>query len=157
MPTTGRSMPPRMSGVNRFIKGPNSFDSKRLATRGSFRPCRIFASDANCCNARRANERPHPVLSGQDIAPNMGLAANLFKSAEVRLNGHTLERITERLPQIDALKTRMRNTGSWLDQVGKTTNFWEPDFYKRREQVCVDGYLPSLFFRSRCTGHGSHR
>ena len=90
---------------------------------------------------REEGQSPRPVLSGEDIAPNMGLAANLFKSAEVRLNGHTLERITERLPQIDALKTRMRNTGSWLDQVGKTTNFWEADFAKRREQVCVDGYL----------------
>ena len=90
---------------------------------------------------REAGDNARPLLSGEDIAPNMGLAANLFKSAEVSLNGHTLERITERLPQIDALKTRMKNTGSWLDQVGKTTNFWEPDFDKRREQVCVDGYV----------------
>ena len=90
---------------------------------------------------RNDGEQVRPILSGKDIAPNMGLAANLFKSVEVHLNGHTLERITEQLPQIDALKTRMRNTGSWLDQVGKTTNFWEPSFTKRREQVCVDGYL----------------
>ena len=84
-----------------------------------------------------------PVLSDMDLAPNMGLAANLFKSVEVRLNGHTVERITERLPQIDALKTRMKNTGSWLDQVGQTTNFWDPSFDARQQQVCVDGYLPT--------------
>ena len=90
---------------------------------------------------RRDGERPQPILTGEDIAPSMGLAANLFKSVELRLNGHTLERITERLPQIDALKTRMRNTGSWLDQIGKTTNFWDPNFVHRRECVATDGYI----------------
>ena len=126
-----------------FFQGAQQF---RFETSGNtwFIPSMsYFRIRCQLLQTRRANERPHPVLSGQDIAPNMGLAANLFKSVEVRLNGHTLERITERLPQIDALKTRMRNTGSWLDQVGKTTNFWEPDFYKRREQVSIDGYLPS--------------
>jgi len=39
----------------------------------------------------------HPPLSEGDLAPNMGLAANLFKSVELRLNGHTLERISERV------------------------------------------------------------
>jgi len=81
-----------------------------------------------------------PILSKADIAPNVGLAANLFKSAELQLNGQTLERISERLPQIDALKTRMKNTGSWLDRLGKTTNFWEADFATRRATVAADGY-----------------
>ena len=81
-----------------------------------------------------------PPLSDADLAPNMGLAANLFKSMEVRLNGYTVERISERVPQIDALKTRMGNTRGWLDTVGKTTNFWDPDFASRRAAVAVDGY-----------------
>ena len=37
----------------------------------------------------RADGQPLlPVLSRTDMAPTMGLAANLFKSAAVRLNGH---------------------------------------------------------------------
>ena len=83
---------------------------------------------------------PLPILANADLAPNMGLAANLFKSVELRLNGHTVERVSERLPQIDALKTRMGNTGAWLHQVGKTTNFWGADFATRRARVAVDGY-----------------
>ena len=59
-----------------------------------------------------------PILSHADVAPNMGFAANLFKSVEVQLNGQTLERISERLPQIDALKTRLQNASGWLQQVG---------------------------------------
>ena len=63
---------------------------------------------------------PLPILSSADIAPNMGLAANLFKSVELQLNGHTVERISERLLQIDALKTRLNNTHGWLQNLGKT-------------------------------------
>ena len=81
-----------------------------------------------------------PILSRADLAPNMGLASNLFKSVELQLNGQTLERISERLPQIDALKTRMQNTQGWLQQLGRTTNFWDANFSSRREMVAVDGY-----------------
>jgi len=81
-----------------------------------------------------------PILSNSDLAPNLGLASNLFKSVEVQLNGHTLERISERMPQIDALKTRMKNTGGWLNQLGKSTNFWEANLAARRQMISVDGY-----------------
>ena len=99
-----------------------------------------FRMRCSLTQVRADGEQPTPILSKADVAPNVGLAANLFKSAEVQLNGNTLERIAERLPQIDALKTRMSNTGSWLDQVGKSTNFWNADFAARRETVAVDGY-----------------
>jgi len=81
-----------------------------------------------------------PILSRSDLAPNVGLASNLFKSVEVQLNGHTLERISERMPQIDALKTRMSNTGGWLNQLGKTTNFWDASMATRRQMIAADGY-----------------
>ena len=84
---------------------------------------------------------PLPILVNGDVAPNMGLASNLFKAIEVKLNGKTIERIAERVPQIDALKTRTANTGAWLKTVGQATNFWAADFATRREQVAVDGYL----------------
>ena len=125
-----------------FYQGVQQF---RLETSGNtwFVPSKsYFRLRCQLLQARGAGEELRPVLSNSEMAPAMGLAANLFKSAEVQLNGQTLERITERLPQIDALKTRMQNTGSWCDQVGSTTNFWSPDFAARREQVSVDGYLP---------------
>lgn len=95
------------------------------------------------CSLTQVREQggdPLPILSRADIAPNMGLASNLFKSVELQLNGQTLERVSERLPQVDALKTRMQNTNAWLDQLGRTTNFWDSEFTARREQVAVDGY-----------------
>ena len=81
-----------------------------------------------------------PLVAGQ-VAPNMGLASNLFKALELRLNGQTLERIAERVPQVDGLKIRTSNTGAWLSTVAQAANFWSPDFATRQEQVATDGYL----------------
>lgn len=89
----------------------------------------------------RADAGPFlPPLHNGDLAPNMGLAANLFKSVEVRLNGQTVERIGERLAQVDALKTRMTKSKAWMDTIGKDTNFWAHDIETRAEQISVDGY-----------------
>lgn len=81
-----------------------------------------------------------PVLTKGDLAPNVGLANHLFKSVEVQLQGTTVERITERIPQIAALKMRMGKSKGWMDTVGMTTNFWDADFAARQASVAVDGY-----------------
>lgn len=89
---------------------------------------------------RVAAQNALPALSNGDIAPAMGLASQLFKSVEVRLEGQTVERIGERLPQIDALKTRMTKSKAWMETVGKDTNHWPYDFRTRNQQIAVDGY-----------------
>jgi len=70
----------------------------------------------------------------------MRLVANLFKSVEPQLNGRTLKGVGDYLPQVDALKTRARNTREWLEHVVRTSNFWDANFATRREAVAVDGY-----------------
>ena len=47
------------------------------------------------------------------IAPNMGLASNLFQSAEFRINDKVVSRISDFMPQIDALETRLSKSRSW--------------------------------------------
>jgi len=71
----------------------------------------------------------------------MGLAANLFQSVEIRLNGVPLERVGERLPQIDALKTRLNKGKSWLDGVGASVNFWDADHNRRKQHCAINGYM----------------
>ena len=90
-----------------------------------------------------------PMLSSSDLSPNMGLAANLFRSAEIRLNGTTIERVGERLPQIDALKVRTSKGKSWLDDIGAVTNFWDVDPETRKQQCSIDGYSTKA---SACPG-----
>ena len=84
---------------------------------------------------------PLPILTREHVAPTMGLVANLFKSIELQLNGQTLERIAERLPQVDAFRTRTTNTGAWLNTIGANTNFWHPSMHVRQNMIATDGYV----------------
>jgi hypothetical protein len=74
-----------------------------------------------------------------DVAPNMGLCANLYQSAEFRIADKTVSRIGDYMPQIDALETRLNKSKSWIDSVGNSTNWWESDITKRISDVSVDG------------------
>lgn len=82
-----------------------------------------------------------PPLASSDIAPSMGLAANLFKTVEIKLSGKSLQRITERLPQIDALNMRMKKPEAFLNGVARVSNFLDYDFDVRRQQVAANGYM----------------
>lgn len=73
-----------------------------------------------------------------DVAPNMGLCANLFQSAELRLQGKTISRIGDFLPQIDALETRMEKSKAYLDGAGASLNLWQPSVAERKTVVCSD-------------------
>lgn len=82
-----------------------------------------------------------PIKISQDISPNMGLASNLFKSVQIQLNGSTIERVGERMPQVDALKSRKSKSKPWMECLGRTSNMWDYDFDVRRQQTAVDGYM----------------
>ena len=71
----------------------------------------------------------------------MFTCANLFQSAQIKMNGVTVSRINEYLPQIDALDKRLNNSKSWIDSALGDTNFSDPDFKARRSQVTSDGTL----------------
>ena len=62
--------------------------------------------------------------TADDVAPVYGFASSLFQNAEFQLGGKTISRVSDFLPQIDALQTRMSNSKSWVNSVGASTNFW---------------------------------
>ena len=78
---------------------------------------------------------------GDGIAPNMGLCASLFQSAEFRINDKTISRISDFMPQVDALDTRLTKSRSWLNGVGSAVNFWDDSFKVRQSAVASDGVL----------------
>lgn len=125
---------------------PNGIIQFRFETGGNtwFMPSMsYFRIRAKLTSVATAAAAPIAIQSLGDVAPNMGMAANLFKSCEVRLNGQTVERVSERLPQVDALKTRKGKSKAWLDSIGKSTNYWDYDFASRQQDVSVDGYETS--------------
>ena len=80
-----------------------------------------------------------PLEEADNIAPNMNLAAALFQNMEFRINDKTVSRVSDFVPQVDALETRLRKSASHIDSIGNSTNFWQPDFKVRQQQVIVDG------------------
>lgn len=75
-----------------------------------------------------------------NIAPNMGLMANLFQSAEFRINGTTVSRVANNFAQVDAIENRLKKSKSWLDTAGASTNWWQAEFRERQNEVAVDGF-----------------
>ena len=80
-----------------------------------------------------------PLNVSDEIAPNMGLVSNLFQSMEFRIQDKTVSRISDFVPQVDALETRLTKSRSWLESVGASVNFWNKDFTKRQSDVTSDG------------------
>ena len=89
------------------------------------------------CSLTRGDGAPLTVSDG--VSPNMGLCASLFQSAEFRINDKTVSRISDFLPQVDALETRLTKSQSWLDGIGNATNFWNDSFQVRQSDVATDG------------------
>ena len=81
------------------------------------------------------------LSSANDIAPAMGLCANLFQSMEFRINDKTVSRIADFVPQIDALHNRLYRSRSWLKSLGSALNTWDVDFDARKSIVTSDNVL----------------
>jgi hypothetical protein len=73
-----------------------------------------------------------------DVAPNMGLIANLYNSIELRMGGKVVQRISQFMPQIDALIHRTTKSEPWLKSIGEASNFWDVDFETRQKEINSD-------------------
>jgi len=96
--------------------------------------------------ARNASEQ---LKLADNIAPNMGLCASLFQSAEFRINDKTISRIGDFMPQIDALETRLSKSKGYLESVGAASNLWDVDFSKRQSVVVADGVYNPIVISAR--------
>jgi len=82
-------------------------------------------------------------VNSADICPIMNQCAALFQSAEFRINDKTVSRISDYLPQIDTLNTRLNKSKAWIDSVGASTNWWQENFQIRQENVTFNGEIDS--------------
>lgn len=80
-----------------------------------------------------------PVTMADNVAPNMGLMANLFQSCEFRIADKCVSRVSEYVAQVDALEQRLSKSKCYLDGIGKTLNFWNHSQSQRAATVASDG------------------
>ena len=80
-----------------------------------------------------------PITISDDKAPNMGLMGNMFQSMEFKISQKVVSRISDRVAQVDALYNRLNYSKAQIDAWGQSTNWWDPDFKFRSNQISVDG------------------
>ena len=73
-----------------------------------------------------------PLTDDDGFAPTMGLLANLYQSIELRMGGKVVQRISQFVPQCDALLHRSTRSGYWLDSFGGSTNLWNSEYTARQ-------------------------
>ena len=76
------------------------------------------------------------LLNG--IAPNMYVCDNLFQSMYMRINGVQVEKMNNYVPQISALKNRMKPQ-TMIKNKMKSLEFSELTLYERMNRICSDG------------------
>lgn len=79
-----------------------------------------------------------------NIAPAMDLCSTLFQSCEFRIQDKTVARVSDFVPQIDALETRLNKSSSWLKGIGKSSNFWDSSFKLRQVDLTSDGKVSGV-------------
>jgi hypothetical protein len=79
-------------------------------------------------------------LTTDELAPNMGLIANLYNSIELRMGGKVVQRVSQNLAQVDALLHRSSKSKTWLDELGEKTNFWCDKYANRLNEVYCEAY-----------------
>lgn len=80
-------------------------------------------------------------VNTDDMAPIMNQCAALFQSAEFRMNDKTISRVSDYMPQIDTLRTRINKSKSWIDSVGVSSNWWQESFQIRQESISYNGKI----------------
>lgn len=88
----------------------------------------------------------NPLTGNDKVAPNMNLMSTLFQSLEFRIAGQTVCRMSDYVPQIDTLDKRMTKSKAWLDSVGASTCFMQPDVYERLAAVSEEGIESGKLF-----------
>ena len=119
----------------------NNFPNGAINIRWQVSGTKYWVPSRSYCRIRGSlGKADGTQLSVSDgIAPNMGLASNLFQSLEFRLNDKTISRVSDFVPQVDALETRLSKSRGWLNGIGASINFWDEDFKNRLSDVASDG------------------
>ena len=89
------------------------------------------------CNLNRGDGQS--LTLANKVAPNMNIAANLFQSMELQLNGKTLSRCSDHVAEIDTLEQRLHKSKSWMDSIGASINWLQESVDDRINQVSSNG------------------
>jgi hypothetical protein len=84
------------------------------------------------------------LLVSDQVAPNINLAANLFQSMELQINGKTVSKCSDHVGEVDTLEQRLHKSKSWTDSVGASINWLQESLEDRISAVSLDGKTTGL-------------
>ena len=76
------------------------------------------------------------------IAPNMNPVACLYQSADLKLQDKIISKVSEYVPEVQAMQMRVNKSKDWFQSIGNSTAFWNPDFRERQQQMIERGSEP---------------
>ena len=100
------------------------------------------------CRIKLSKPDGTQLLTSDDCAPQMAQFASMFQSLEFRINDKVVSKISDFVPQIDILETRVSKSKAWIDSVGASSNFLNPDIRARRDDITADGKQGDSFYSS---------
>ena len=79
------------------------------------------------------------LQQSQKITLSNDWVSSMYSGASFRIAGVDINNINNSLPQVSALKNRMKLKSSQIDFLSGDLTSWEPDFSKRLSKHCIDG------------------
>ena len=90
-------------------------------------------------NAADAPNDGNPLNKDFKLAAAMGLPHSIIQQVQYKIKDKVVEQITNNYAQVAAYKTRYERQKTWLGSIGQNTNFWNPEFRARMQEITDDG------------------
>jgi hypothetical protein len=114
----------------------NSGDSSWLPALSYFVLEYSFGSKNGATDNYTATEA---LKQSQKITLANDWVSSMYTAASFRIAGVDVNNINNSLPQVSALKNRMKLKASQIDLLSGDLTSWEPDFSRRLSKHCIDG------------------
>jgi hypothetical protein len=122
---------------------PESFNTSAIRFKFSAHAQRWVQFDRSYCTSRISiTQNDGTILpTAAQLGPAMNLFPCLFRDASFSIQNKVIDKIDDYFPQIDTLENRKEKSKAWLDDVGASTNFWQPDVNTRIAEITSDGVI----------------
>lgn len=132
-----RRRDPKSSSTGKSFPGSNIVFDFTVSGNTWWVPARSYVSMRHSIYQGVGDVATKPTDAG-NTSLAMNMPACLFDGCDLQVAGVSLGSKSRMLPQIDTVEKRLYKSKAWLDSVGKSIAFWEPDQVKRKAAISSD-------------------
>jgi hypothetical protein len=139
-----RRRDPKSSSTGKSFPGSNIVFDFTVSGNTWWIPARSYVSMRHSVYQGVANAPAKPT-GGGNTALSMNAPACLFDGCDLQVAGVSLGSKSRMLPQIDTVEKRLYKSKAWLDSIGKSVAFWEPDQEERKAGIVAKNKNENIF------------